>query len=87
VSTPFLERFSYHVIRTLLSERLLEIEDGREEALIGAVAADLSKVKNGSLISSLASSLVASEHVVELWADNDQLKALVDDLDPTVVRG
>lgn len=80
MSTPFLEAFTTAVLSRLLAEELIELRPGEEQGVVTDVAAALASVARGSLISSLSAALVAADGVDELWADNDELKRIVDEL-------
>ncbi len=86
MSHPLLVRFTGHVVHALLRTDQLELVSGREQAVVEHVAHRLARVRTGSLISSLSDALLSSDDVVELYADDDALKAVVDDLDPSAAR-
>lgn len=81
-----LQNFSYHVVRALTSRGLLEITPGSEQQVVTHIAESLSKVRHGSLVSSLSKALLDADGVLELWADDDEIKAVIDDLDPVTGR-
>lgn len=79
MSTAFLLAFSEAIIATLLDEREIEIVSGRERAVIRYLATELhAQGASQSLISFIARLLLACPDVEELYADNDRLKALVE---------
>lgn len=81
-----LQNFSYHVVRALTARGMIELAPSSEEQVVAQVATALSKVRHGSLVSSLSAALLHADGVVELWADDEQIKAVIDDLDPVTVR-
>jgi hypothetical protein len=81
VSTPFLYRFSVIVVRRLLQGDRLEVVQGREEQVVRHVADALTQAREGSsLVSTLTRALLASPDVEELFADEDELRELINDL-------
>lgn len=82
MSTTFLTGFSRAIVARLVDEACLEIAAGREEQVIAFLAAWLHReAQGGSLITGLVAGLTACPDVRELYADDDELKALVEDLD------
>jgi hypothetical protein len=82
LSTPFLLGFTRAIFRELLSEQLIEVQVGSEDLVIAYVADFLRDVPEGnSLISSLARGFIMCPYVDELYADNDQLKLMVQGLE------
>lgn len=81
MSTPFLYGFAAAVVSRLLDGDRVEIAPGGQERVVRCVADELGAAREGaSLISSLSASLLACPEVVELYADDDELKELVSDL-------
>ncbi|MFT7519626.1 MAG: hypothetical protein ACI9MC_001768 [Kiritimatiellia bacterium] len=81
MSTPFLLEFASDMVYALIGAQLLEVTPGRERATVEFVAAWLArKSKGGLLITSTADALVSCPDVVELYADNDQMKTLMESL-------
>lgn len=81
MSTPFLYRFSAVVVRRLLDGERLEVVAGREEEVVRFVADALTDAREGSsLVSTLTRALLASPDVEELYADEDELKELINDM-------
>lgn len=81
MSTPFLTAYAIALVRALLEQDLVEITDGRAEAVVRFLAEDLHlRGRGGSLISSTSRALLACPDVVELYADDEELKALVESL-------
>ncbi|MEQ1565927.1 MAG: hypothetical protein ABMA64_09845 [Myxococcota bacterium] len=81
MSTPFLAAFADTVVVRLVADRQLELAPGGEARAVLFVANWLgTHARGGSLLSSLEAALLACPEVVELYADVDRLKALVDDL-------
>jgi len=88
VSTPFLQSFVRAILRELLSEQLIEVQVGSEDLVILFVADFLGGVPEGnSLISTLARGFILCPHVDELYADNDQIKRMVQNLGSTALTG
>ena len=84
MSTPFLVGFTREIVARLLAEGLLDVTWGGEERVIRFVAGELAAVPpGGSLITSLARSLIRCPDVQELYADDERLKGLVQDLEST----
>lgn len=81
VSTPFLYQFSVVVVRRLLEGDRLEVAAGQEDLVARFVADALADAKEGSsLVSTLTRALLASPDVEELYADEDELRELINDL-------
>ena len=81
MSTPFLLGFAAALVEALLEQELLEVHEGREREVVRYVAEWLgTKARGGSLVSSTARALVECPDVDEIYADNDQLKALMETL-------
>lgn len=81
MSTPFMMRFAESVVDRLLAEKLAEIAPGGRAAVVTFVAGFLAtSAQGGSLISGLEQALLRCPQVLELYADVDRLKQLVDDL-------
>ena len=82
MSTPFLLGFTRAILRELLSEQLIEVQVGAEDLVIAYVADFLRDMPEGnSLISSLARGFIECPYVDELYADNHQLKLMVQGLE------
>lgn len=81
MSTTYLYRFSAVVVHRLIEGDRLEVSSGREEQVARFVADALTDAREGSsLISTLTKALLASPDVEELYADEDELKELINDL-------
>ena len=81
MSTPFMMRFAESVVDRLIAEKLAEIAPGGRAAVVTFVAGFLAtSAQGGSLISGLEQALLRCPEVLELYADVDRLKQLVDDL-------
>lgn len=66
------------VVTGLLQSGEIEIEQGREEEVIQFCAGELAQAGMGAqLIDSLSKALLSCEHVGELYADNERIKALI----------
>lgn len=87
MSTPFLQRFASSLVATLLDQELIELGPAGPQPVAVYLAAQLAGVQMGSLISVVSRTLVACPDVEELWADDEQLKALVEDMGAGIVRG
>ena len=78
--TPFLMNFASAVIFHLQQQGLLEL-CGNETRAVTFVANYLGTIaRGGSLISSLTAALIACPEVEELYADDEQLKQILQDL-------
>jgi len=83
MSTPFLQAFSQLVVSRLLSDGKLEVRAGSEAEVVRWLADYLAGPAQGfSLISSVSKALVNCPDVEELFADDDEIKGLVDSLGP-----
>lgn len=80
--SALLYRFADSLIRSLIDDKLLEVEPGQEDDVIERLADALTLAKHASLISTVTGVLVDDEDVVELYADDDQLKALIEGMPP-----
>lgn len=81
MTTPFMMRFAESVVDRLVAENLAELAPGGRAAAVTFVAGFLAtSAQGGSLISGLEHALLACPDVLELYADLDRLKQLVDDL-------
>lgn len=87
VSSPFLLRFSHELVTALTDRELLDVTPGQHEAVVHGLAAHLSRAKGGSLISSAAAGLIAQSGVEELYATNDEMKLVVENMERIVTRG
>lgn len=87
MSSVFLLRFAMHLVRRLVAEDLLELRPGSEEDVIAWVADHLGRLQHESLIRGVSQALVTCEAVEELWADDDDLKRVIAELDPAAARG
>ena len=81
MTTPFLYRFSVAVLTRLLEGRRVELQPGGEEQAVLYVSNKLAQAGEGSsLISTLSAALMSCPEVLELFADEEELKELVSDL-------
>ena len=81
MSTSFLAGFADTVVRRLVDEGAIEVSPGASERVVWFVANWLdTRARGGSLLSHLEAALLACPEVVEIFADIDRLKAVVDDL-------
>lgn len=72
--------FGAAVVRHLLDRELLEIEPDSEVEVARFVATHLGQLRGpSSLISSVSAGLLACPEVLELYADDQTLKLLIDD--------
>ena len=77
VSTPFLTAFAQALVARLVAQELLEIE-GPPGVVALFLAAKLDERKPGmQLISTISTGLIACPEVVDLFADDDQIKEIV----------
>ena len=82
MASDFLLGFSVRVVQQLLATGAVELaEQGTEADVVRFVAEHLAASRQGhSLVSRLAEALLACPQVDELYADDDALKELVQDL-------
>lgn len=84
MSTPFLVGFSRALLVDLLGRELIEVTPGREDRVILYVAEYLASAPHGaSLVSSLSKAYLSCPEVVDLFADDAELKAAIEDLEGT----
>lgn len=84
MSSPFLIGFTRVLLVQLLAQELIEIEAGNEDRVILFVARHLGEVREGgSLVSSLVRAFLTCPEVVELYAEDADLKRVIQDLDGT----
>ena len=83
MSTPFLMGFADALITRLVAAGLLEVAAGQQPRVVLYVANYLgTTARGGSLLSSVEAALLACPEVDELFADLEQLKDIVEDLEP-----
>ena len=75
-------RFADSLVRSLLDDKLIEVEPGQTDDVVERLADGLTVAKHASLISTITAVLVEDEDVVELYADDEQLKAIVEGMPP-----
>ncbi len=81
MSTPFLLGFAEALVARLLKEREIEVRPGSGEAVAAFLARGLAEASEGkSLISLTSQVLLQCDDVEELWADDERLKEIVQDL-------
>ncbi len=81
MSTPFLTQFSEALVHRMVQVEQLELQPGSTAAVVRFLAAALFAARQGSsLISTVERALIACPQVVELYADIEGIKAIVDDL-------
>jgi hypothetical protein len=80
LGSPFLEGFTKAVLSRLLEKQWIEIEPGSEQAVIASVARGLGGSRDQSLVSLMVHAFIATDEVIELYVDNDQLKELITEL-------
>lgn len=83
MTTPFLAGFAEAIVDRLLEAHLLELvpsQDARDRTILFVANWLGTRNQGASLISSLEAGLLACAEVVELYADLERLKAIVDDL-------
>lgn len=84
MSTPFLVGFSRALLADLLGRGLIEVVPGRQDRVILYVAEYLASAPQGaSLVSSLTKAYLSSPDVVEVFADDAELKQAIEDLEST----
>jgi hypothetical protein len=87
MTTPFLTRFSAHLVRRLVEQQRLELEEGAEAETALWLARHLAERRNVSLVSEVSRALLSAPGVVELFADDEELKELIVELPPDAARG
>lgn len=81
MSTPFLTGFASAVVARLVQTEQLEIVAGSEAAVAEFLAARLFAARDGAqLITTTGKALLAAPDVEELWADDDEIKQVVQEL-------
>ena len=87
MATPFMMSFSRAVVDRLHAEGDLVLSDAAtQEAVAEFVAGYLAGLKGRqSLITSLGEALIACPEVDEVFADDDRLKGVVDDIPPAAL--
>ena len=86
MSTPFLRSFAHHVVSALVRADAIELRSDGTAQAIEDLATHLGRVRNTSLIGEIGRGLLASDAVEELFASDEDLKTLVDGLDPRAAR-
>jgi hypothetical protein len=82
MSTPFLHAFATDLMDRLLEAGLVELDEAGAAPAVEAIATHLGQVRHGSLLSSIAEALHSTPGVVDFWADDDDLKAIVEAMGP-----
>ena len=78
VPSPLLLGTVDRVVRELRKAGLLEMQAGKHEEVVRFCAEHLAAAGLGAqLVDSLSNALLASEHVEELYADNEAIKAFI----------
>lgn len=80
--SALLYRFADSLVRSLLDDKLIEVEPGQTDDVVERLADGLTVAKHASLISTITAVLVEDEDVVELYADDEQIKAIVEGMPP-----
>lgn len=82
MTSGFLLRYAQAVVSALRARGLIEVREGRAEAVARDLAEYLaSRAEGHQAIDSTARGLVESPDVIELFADDDELKDVVDGLE------
>jgi len=82
MTSPFLLAYAAALVEALLEDERIEIADGEIASVIGFLASYLEgRGRGGSLISCTVHGLLACPEVVEFYADDDELKEIVDQLE------
>jgi hypothetical protein len=87
VATPFLLTFSAHLVDALADRRMVELAPGAEADVAAFVATRLAEAGQRSLLSALSRALLEADGVIEVFASDDELKELIQDLPPVAARG
>lgn len=81
MATPFLLHYAASILQSLVNADLIEIREGQHEVVVRYLAAELHRQREaGSLISCTSRALLACEEVEELFADDEEIKELVQSL-------
>lgn len=84
LSTPFLTAYAHRVVHRLVGAAAIEIEPESIDEVVAFVADYLASRPQGfSAISSTSKALIMCPNVVELFADDDEIKEIVDGLQTT----
>lgn len=86
MSSSMLLRFARAVTVSLEREGLLDVVDGGQDRLADHVATALGAVGTGSLLTELVRAFTTCDAVIELYADDDDLKRIIEDLSPSQAR-
>jgi hypothetical protein len=87
VTTSFLQSFSRHLIEALLRTDNIELVGHNIQQATDDLTLHLAKSQHSSLVSEVGQGLVNSAAVAELFATDEDIKDLIDDLDPQSARG
>lgn len=82
MSTPFLHAFATDLVERLVAAGLVELDPAGAAPVVEAIAEHLGEVRTGSLLSSIVAALHAAPGVVDFWAEDDDLKAIVEAMGP-----
>ena len=80
MTTPFLLAFSTAVLVELERSKKVELNGATERVAIYLANYLGTKARGGSLISGISAALVSCPEVEELFADNEEIKRIVDNL-------
>jgi hypothetical protein len=83
MSVALLARFSTTIVQRLVDRDLLVVVPGRQEEVVQHLAEHLANVRHASLISAISKGLISSPDVEELFAEDDDIKEVVESLDRT----
>ena len=87
MASPFLERFVEQVVGTLIQHEQIEIVSGQERRVCRDVGTRLASLGEGfGAISSLSKALLEHPAVVELYANDEELKEIVGGLGSAWMR-
>ena len=79
--TDYISKFSAQMVARLRAADLLEIEPDTDAAVVKFVAERLISIgKGGQLFASFTKALFACPYVIELYADDEELKEIVNTL-------
>lgn len=88
MSTAFLTSFAKGLVSAMRERELLEVREGAELEVASDLAVRLAEAREGeSLVSKVARVLLEHPDVVELFAEDEEIRDLVNDLPPTVLPG
>lgn len=86
LSTPFLERFAYHLLERLVREGRVDLPPASFDAAVADLSGRLVTRDHASLVSTVERALLANPHIEELYTDVDELREIITTLPPQAAR-